>query len=59
MQIKGDFIATACSGTYMVEGRRVGAGRGHFHLEGGDEGVMGGASSSVALPPVLTQAPSQ
>lgn len=52
-------MATACSGTYVVEGGGVGAGRGHLHLEGGDEGVVGGASSSVALPPVLTQAPSQ
>lgn len=46
-------------GTYVVEGGRVRAGRGHFHLERGDERVVGGASSSVGLPPVLTQAPSQ
>lgn len=49
-------------GTDMVEGGRVGAGcgQGHFHLEGGDERVMGGAASSLSLPPVLTQtAPQQ
>lgn len=46
-------------GTYVVEGGRVRAGRGHFHLERGDERVVGGASRSVGLPPVLTQAPSQ
>lgn len=43
----------------MIERGRVGAGRGHFHLERGDERVMGGAASSVRLPPVLTLAPSQ
>ena len=48
-------------GTNVVEGSRVGAGRGQgdFHLEGGDERVMGGAGSSLGLPPVLTQAASQ
>lgn len=45
--------------TYMIEGGRVRAGCGHFHLERGDERVMGGAPSSLRLPPVLTQAPSQ
>lgn len=45
----------------MVEGGRVRAGRGQgdFHLEGGDERVMGGAGSPLTLPPVLTQAASQ
>lgn len=59
-----DFRATTRSrvrhgGTYVVEGGGVRAGRGHFHLERGDERVVGGASCSVGLPPVLTQAPSQ
>lgn len=46
-------------GAYMVEGGRVRAGCGDFHLERGDERVMGGAASSLSLPPVLTQAASQ
>ncbi len=45
----------------MVEGCRVraGCGQGDFHLEGRDQRVMGGAGSSLRLPPVLTQAASQ
>lgn len=45
----------------MVEGGRVGAGcgQGDFHLERRDERVMGGAASSLGLPPVLTQAAPQ
>ena len=45
----------------MVEGGRVGAGcgQGHLHLQGGDQRVLGGAASSLSLPPVLTQAASQ
>lgn len=45
----------------MVKGGRVraGCGQGDFHLEGGDKRVLGGAASSLRLPPVLTQAASQ
>lgn len=45
----------------MVERGRVraGCGQGNFHLEGGYERVMGGAPSSLCLPPVLTHAASQ
>lgn len=45
----------------MVERCRVRAGRGQrdFHLEGGDQRVVGGAASSLSLPPVLAQAASQ
>lgn len=46
-------------GAHMVEGGRVRAGCGDFHLERGNERVMGGAASSLSLPPVLTQAASQ
>lgn len=44
---------------YMVEGGGVRTGRGHFHLERRDKRVMGGAASTLRLPPVLTQAASQ
>lgn len=45
------------SGTYMVEGGRVRAGRGHgdLHLEGWVEGVVGRAAFVTLLPAASCQ----
>lgn len=56
-----DAQMNADTSTDVVERGRVGAGRGQgdLHLQGGDQRVMGGASSSLGLPPVLAQTASQ
>lgn len=55
------FFSADAEGTDVIQGRgvRAGRGQGHFHLEGRDQRVVGGAAPSLRLPPVLTQTAAQ